>query len=298
MMKSCIKIIIWEVVIFMNKKYSLGFVILHYIVIEDTIECINSIINHIDTDNYEIVVVDNASPNNTGNDLLKKYKNYEKVSVILNKENSGFSKGNNIDIEYLLNKSIDFIAVLNNDTYLIQDDFFKVVNEEYSKSNFGVLGPKIYDSSGYNNSNPLDSEEIFTTAQYKSKYRMYQKMLIKKIFKLRNKLNYQSSIKECIDKRLENVTLHGCCLIFSPEYFKYYNGIEELTFMYGEETILKMNCKQNNLIMVYNPKLKIYHKEAVATNIARSYKKEIIQLYRICKAAKAIYIKSKQNYSK
>ena len=251
----------------MNKKYSLGFVILHYIVIEDTIECINSIINHIDTDNYEIVVVDNASPNNTGNDLLKKYKNYEKVSVILNKENSGFSKGNNIDIEYLLNKSIDFIAVLNNDTYLIQDDFFKVVNEEYSKSNFGVLGPKIYDSSGYNNSNPLDSEEIFTTAQYKSKYRMYQKMLIKKIFKLRNKLNYQSSIKE-------------------------------LTFMYGEETILKMNCKQNNLIMVYNPKLKIYHKEAVATNIARSYKKEIIQLYRICKAAKAIYIKSKQNYSK
>ena len=71
----------------MNKKYSLGFVVLHYIAIEDTIECINSIINHIDTDNYEIVVVDNASPNNTGNDLLKKYKNHEKVSVILNNKN-------------------------------------------------------------------------------------------------------------------------------------------------------------------------------------------------------------------
>ncbi len=63
--------------------------------------------------------------------------------------------------------------------------------------------------------------------------------------------------------------------------------------MYGEETILKMNCIYNNLLMVYNPKLKIFHKEAVATNTNRSHKNEIKHLYRICKASKVIYIKSK-----
>ncbi len=171
-----------------GKEYSIGFVILHYLVLEDTIECINSIINQIDTDNYEIVVVDNASPNKTGKYLFEKYDKNEKVTVILNNKNLGFSKGNNIGITYLLKKKYDFITVLNNDTLLLQNNFFEVIKNEYLYSQFAVLGPKVYDPSGYNNSNPLDDEKLLTSLQYRLKYKMYKKMLIQKFFRLTKKI--------------------------------------------------------------------------------------------------------------
>ena len=45
------------------------FVILHFLTIEDTLKCINSICENIRYKNYHIVVVDNGSPNGTGLEL-------------------------------------------------------------------------------------------------------------------------------------------------------------------------------------------------------------------------------------
>ena len=39
----------------------IAFAILHYMTDEDTIACINSIVDKVDTDDYMIIVVDNAS---------------------------------------------------------------------------------------------------------------------------------------------------------------------------------------------------------------------------------------------
>ena len=128
------------------KSYTndLVFVILHYNVYKETINCINSIKSKIDTSKFHIVVVDNFSPNNSGKLLENKYKNDDKVSVILNKSNIGFAKGNNVGIDYarqILNPK--FICCLNNDTLLEQDDFFININKEYDKSNAAIIGPKI-----------------------------------------------------------------------------------------------------------------------------------------------------------
>ena len=65
----------------------IGFVILHYNAIKETVDCVNSIINNIDTDDYFIIIVDNKSPNYTGETLKEKYGKSEKIKVILNKEN-------------------------------------------------------------------------------------------------------------------------------------------------------------------------------------------------------------------
>ena len=46
------------------------YVILHYYTIEDTRKCVESIIEKEKDNNYEIVVVDNNSPNGTGEELI------------------------------------------------------------------------------------------------------------------------------------------------------------------------------------------------------------------------------------
>ncbi len=44
-------------------EYKIGFVILHYNAYKETIQCAKSIMDKLDTDCYEIIIVDNDSPN-------------------------------------------------------------------------------------------------------------------------------------------------------------------------------------------------------------------------------------------
>ena len=78
-------------------KKKLYFVVLHYQAFDVTCNCISSLLNLItDVVDVSIIVVDNASPNGSGNQLKNKYKNANRVRVVLNKNNDGFAKGNNI----------------------------------------------------------------------------------------------------------------------------------------------------------------------------------------------------------
>ena len=88
--------------------YTFSFVILHYISITDTIECIESILKNINYLKYYIIVVDNGSKNNSGNILKEKYKNNSNVKVILNENNLGFARGNNVG--YKLAKYVNSIT--------------------------------------------------------------------------------------------------------------------------------------------------------------------------------------------
>ena len=78
------------------------YVILHYIVENVTIESIEHIKNNMDIDEYQIVVVDNASPNQSYSILEKRYKNDERVALIHNEYNLGFTRGNNVGIKYAI----------------------------------------------------------------------------------------------------------------------------------------------------------------------------------------------------
>ncbi|EMF0409107.1 glycosyltransferase, partial [Enterococcus faecium] len=72
----------------------IGFEVLHYETINETIQCVESILSNVI--NPVIVVVDNASSNNSGNELIEKFKSYDNVFVLINEKNLGFAKGNNI----------------------------------------------------------------------------------------------------------------------------------------------------------------------------------------------------------
>ena len=124
---------------------TVGFVILHYNVIDDTIACVQSIQRNIDTNNYLIVVVDNCSPNETGKKLLELYHDEKKIHVILNEMNLGFAKGNNIGIEYAQDyQHCNYICCLNNDTILTEKDFLAKIKKEYLHSNAAVIAPLVY----------------------------------------------------------------------------------------------------------------------------------------------------------
>ena len=158
----------------------IAFVILHYRAADMTRKCVERI-KALEGDK-KIVIVDNASPNGTGQELLDEYTEDSEIKVILNPENSGFAKGNNMGVRWVQeNVPADFVVVLNNDVEILQKDFCPKVEAIYRRHSFDVLGPDIISVFSGIHQNPkslhgysLESvrkkrEKEESTAQKKSK---------------------------------------------------------------------------------------------------------------------------------
>ncbi len=261
----------------MNDKF--GFLILHYISDYATISCVESIIENIDTNNYIIVIVDNASPNDSVKKIRDKLKGNRKIKIIENKKNLGFAKGNNVGFLYLKEvEKCDFICMMNNDTLLKQKDFFENIFLIYRQYECAVIGPKIILKDG-NIQPPLGK---FRNRRYYRKILFlafvdYAKTLfrIKKIFQ--KNLKFESSkntevIKE--DTEQKNILLHGCCLVFTPIYIKKFSGINDRTFLYVEEELLFLRLQLSGMINIYSPRVQIFHMEDIATDMTLSSERE------------------------
>ena len=149
---------------------------------EDTLEALESLyqINYL---NYNVIVVDNHSTNNSiekiteytkGNIKVEttftKYKDNKpivlnhitednlnqsidniptkdkkKLLLIENYENYGFAKGNNIAIDYTLKQdNPDYVLLLNNDTVVDVNFLDNMINVALNDDKIGIIGPKFY----------------------------------------------------------------------------------------------------------------------------------------------------------
>lgn len=267
----------------MNISPEFVFVILHYCVPEITVKCIESIRSLLSYRNYKIVIVDNASPDASGPMLQKKYSKYENIHFILNRQNVGFARGNNIGYRYAKETlNSDFIVVLNNDCQIIQPDFADTILEIYHHTPFHILGPDILTPSGAHR-NPhrmktFGSKEIERIIRNRTIILYYLK--VKRLFHIEKRITFIENwdrkravserarvIRDCPQK---DVVLQGSCLIFSGDYLqKEEEAFCPETFMYLEEEILSYMCIRKGYSVWYNPQIKILHLEEASTKSNR-----------------------------
>lgn len=250
------------------------FIILHYLTIEDTIACVNSIKSlKINCDQVSIVIVDNASSNGTGKVISEKYKKERNISVILNCVNEGFSRGNNIGCEYAKEWiNPDFYIVLNNDVVIEQLDFCNRIRKEYEEYKFDVLGPDVYNKSLDIHQNPL--METVPTLKEVSRTILFNQIIynlypisVPVMYFLKRREKRIKSIK-LYKHRQEGVVLQGACLIFSK---KYVNDKKKVfypeTFLYYEEALLQLWNNMHGYKSVYSPEISVLHNESSSTRV-------------------------------
>jgi|SRR3989344_5066663 len=106
-----------------------------------TLECINSIIEKT-TISFEIILVDNASTDNT---VLSIRSRYPKVNVISNRQNLGFAHANNQGIAIARGR---YILLLNNDTILKNNALDKMTDYLANNSDVGAVTCKLFEADG------------------------------------------------------------------------------------------------------------------------------------------------------
>lgn len=257
-----------------KSKMIIAYSILHYNAYEMTCECIEKLMSIMSNESH-IIVVDNGSPNDSGESLLAKYSYYSNIHIILTRENLGFAKGNNVGFEYAKNQiGADIIVVMNNDVLIQQKDFeCKLEKIASDRTDIAVVAPNIINRNGFNQ-NPFREKRLKSLYVCKSLilhelyYFSIKSGLFKNItLKYYHKNDATSRSREVPEKDVEGIIPHGSCIIYMQSYIACSReAFIPVTFFYCEEDILYDYLYVKGLKSLYTNSLEVTHMEKVSTN--------------------------------
>lgn len=123
------------------------FIILNYKTYNDTIKLTKELIAG-GLDDRIILIVDNASPNNSFSILKEEFQEEAKVDIISSGYNGGYAKGNNYGLHYAKKYNPQYVCIINNDIHFDMR-MIQRMEERYSLlENVAILSPVQYSLDG------------------------------------------------------------------------------------------------------------------------------------------------------
>ena len=228
---------------------NLSIVIVNYKNVEKTINCLKSIkASNLGDLSYEIVVVDNASLDNSAVEISSAYPD---IKVIKSDNNLGMGGGNNLGIRQTTG---EFILVLNPDTLIKDDAILLLCKYLKEHEEVGIVGPKLLNTDGTLQYSCLRFPKIFTPILRRTFLGNYTPSYLNDFL-----------MKDFDHARIKEVDwLMGSCLLIRRDIFgKDKNIFDEKFFMYFEDIDL---CRRVQKIykkkVVYFPSAVVLHDHA------------------------------------
>jgi GT2 family glycosyltransferase len=228
------------------------------------LDCINSILKTVKQNKYEIIISDNSSDDLTYDKIFSILQTNNNLIYIKNKENVGFSKGNNVGIK---KSTGDYVLFLNPDTKVYDKtidgmiDFMKE-NPDCGASTCFVELPdgKLDDSSHRGFPTPWNS---FSHFSYLSK--MFKKS---KIFGGYNLTYLDTSKIHEID------ALAGSFMLVPRNVGEKLSWWDEDYFFYGEDIDFCYRIKKAGYKIYFVPKFRALHLKGISSGIKRVSKEK------------------------
>lgn len=211
--------------------------------------CLDSVTQAIKNLNAEIIVIDNNS-NDQSLDLTHQY--FPDVKTIANKENSGFSKANNLAVKHAKGT---YICILNPDTVVSENCFKKLLRFYKENKKIGAIGTQLIDGNGH--FLPESKRHIPTPSV------AFQKLIGE------DKNYYQHSLGKNENGKTE--ILVGAFMFLKREDYTSVGGFDEDFFMYGEDIDLSYKLIKNKLDNYYLGELKTIHFKGESTLKDKKY---------------------------
>ncbi|WP_240665620.1 glycosyltransferase family 2 protein [Lutibacter sp. HS1-25] len=251
----------------MNNLIDISVVIVNYNVKYFLEQCILSVQSASKGLSVEIIVVDNNSTDGSCEMLQQKYAD---LKLILNKENTGFSKANNQGVAIAKGA---YVLILNPDTVIAEDTLSLILGFAKSKQNLGILGVKLIDGSG--NFLPESKRGIPTP-----------KVSFNKLFGFSSKQAgkyYATNLNQ--NETGEVAILVGAFMLLKKAIYLEVEGFDEAYFMYGEDIDLSYKVLKKGYKNYYYANTQVIHYKGEST------KKDIKYLRHFHGAMKIFYRK-------
>jgi len=205
-----------------------------------TLEMLESL-RSLSYDNVQVIVVDNASPNDNP-DIIK--EKYPEVLLIKSEHNLGFAGGNNLGVKAANGQYLLFI---NNDTIVPQNFIGPLVDTLVKDETIGMVSPKIkfhWDASliQYAGYTPMNHWTIRN-----------------------NSIGYRQKDDGSFDKEGETESIHGAAMMVPKRVVEQVGMMTEIYFLYYEEHDWAEMVKRAGFKIYYQPKSYILHKESIST---------------------------------
>lgn len=239
----------------------IGIVILNYRNWQDTLRCIQSIADNPPQEKYQIILVDNASPNAPEFDLRDIIEKYD-IVYIQNEKNKGYNAGNNVGIARALELGCDAILISNNDVCFSEDCIQKLWEYAKTHPNVGIVGPKILDKNGR-----IQKSNLCRRTGMKEKYLVRTRL--NAIFRKEHATYF--GLDRDYNTTFEVYAVLGCCFLMTRECAQAVTPLDEHPFLYEEELILGIQMEQAGYRTVYHPDAVIEHLHGASTKHVKAF---------------------------
>ena len=251
----------------------LSVVIVNYQTFELTKNTINSIFEYSYPFSLEVIVVDNAS----GDDSLSRLKDYfnENVTFIASKENNGFAAGNNQALKIARGK---YVLLLNSDTVVWENTLEDIYNYMERHKDVGAAGCRVVLENG-----ELDKacKRSFPNVK-NSFFRLFHIPT--------NSKDDNYNLDDLPDDEVYEIDcLTGAFMFIRKEALDEVGFLDETFFMYGEDIDLCFRIKGAGWKIIYYGKSRITHLKGASSKKQKS--KLIYEFYR------AMYIYYKKHHA-
>ncbi|MDB4533965.1 glycosyltransferase [Vicingaceae bacterium] len=219
-----------------QKKHPLVSIItVNYNTAEEICDLIDSILNN-DYKNIEIIVVDNASPDND-TDLIK--SKFPQLNLIMSTKNLGFAGGNNLGIKQAKG---DYLFFVNSDAIITNGTIQHLIATFNENKNIGIVSPKFhlyyepgkFDYAGCSNINSFTGRGIIIGQNQEDK----------------GQYNTPGETFFC----------HGGGMLIPKALIEKVGLIPDNYFLYYEEMEWCENIRKKGYKVYYQPKALIRHK--------------------------------------
>lgn len=212
------------------------FVIVSFNTHELTLKCLDSIYKFEKSSDFEIIVVDNAS---TDNSVRLIRKQFPQVKLISNENNVGFARANNQAIAVAQGQ---YIILLNSDTQLIEN-LSTPLTSHFHSSQTGATVPQL-----------LNSDRSIQA----SVFRLPTLLLAIKSYWFNHPSLYAKYYPNSQSPTLVESAVMACMCI-PRQIFHDLGDLDEKFFMYFEDLEFCRRLSKNNFQIIYDPQVKLIH---------------------------------------
>lgn len=239
-------------------------VILNFKVWDLTLKCVESV-RKSTYKGIDIIVVDNSPSEGTEISLDKD------IFYIANKDNFGYAGGNNVGIKKSLERSCNYIFILNPDAQ-VERDTIAILVEAMEEYQAGIVCPKIYFEDG---KTIWYAGKDFDTSNVLGKHRG---------------VDQEDKGQFDCDSETE---ANGAAMLVKREVFEKIGFFDERFFLYLDDSDFSFRVKRAGYKIMYIYRAKVLHKNAQSTGLGSPLQDYFFTRNRLLFAAKFLSLRTR-----